>query len=84
MRPARLYLIPSSLNTGEIARFLREGYDVALMNDGIQELIRKLDLDFLFIDTHPGVNEETLLSIAISDVLILLMRPTTRTFRARR
>ncbi len=27
------------------------------------------------VDTHPGLNEETLLSIAISDALILIMRP---------
>jgi len=49
-------LIPSSLRTGEIARILREGYDVALLNDGLQDAVRRLNLDYLFIDTHPGVN----------------------------
>ncbi len=38
-------------------------------------------LDYLFIDTHPGVNEETLLSIAISDVLLLIMRPDNQDFQ---
>jgi MinD-like ATPase involved in chromosome partitioning or flagellar assembly len=78
---SRVYLIPSSLNTGEIARILREGYDVAQLNDGIQALLDQLQLDFLFIDTHPGVNEETLLSIAISDVLVLMMRPDNQDFQ---
>ena len=32
-------------------------------------------LDFLFVDTHPGMNEETLMSVAISDWLILILRP---------
>lgn len=77
----RLFLIPSSLSTGEIARILREGYDVALLNDGIQDVIRRLDLDYLLIDTHPGVNEETLLSIAISDTLILILRPDNQDFQ---
>jgi MinD-like ATPase involved in chromosome partitioning or flagellar assembly len=77
----RVFLIPSSLNTGEISRILREGYDVALLNDGVQRLISHLRLDFLFIDTHPGVNEETLLSIAISDVLVLIMRPDNQDFQ---
>lgn len=77
----RLFLIPSSLNSGEIARILSEGYDVGLLNDGIQDLVSRLKLDYLLIDTHPGVNEETLLSIAISDMLILILRPTARTFR---
>jgi septum site-determining protein MinD len=77
----RLFLIPSSVSTGEIARILREGYDIGRLNDGMQELIRALNLDFLLIDTHPGVNEETLLSIAVSDVLLLVMRPDHQDFQ---
>jgi septum site-determining protein MinD len=76
-----LYLIPSSVRTGEIARVLREGYDVGLLNDGIQRLVRELALDYLFIDTHPGVNEETLLSIAICDRFMLVMRPDNQDFQ---
>lgn len=77
----RLFLIPSSLKTGEIARILREGYDVARLNDGLQDLLKRLKLDYLFIDTHPGVNEETLLSIAVSDILALIVRPDQQDFQ---
>ena len=77
----RLYLIPSSVKTGEIARVLRDGYDVGLLNDGIQRLVQQLKLDYLFIDTHPGVNEETLLSIAICDRFLLIMRPDNQDFQ---
>lgn len=77
----RLFLIPSSLKTGEIARILREGYDVGRLNDGLQDLLHRLRLDFLFIDTHPGVNEETLLSIAVSDLLVLIVRPDQQDFQ---
>jgi len=76
-----IYLIPSSLRAGEIARVLREGYDVSLLNDGFRTLVDKLNLDYLFIDTHPGLNEETLLSIAISDQLIIIMRPDQQDFQ---
>jgi MinD-like ATPase involved in chromosome partitioning or flagellar assembly len=76
-----IYLIPSSIRAGEIARVLREGYDVGLLNDGFQALIEKLDLDYLFIDTHPGLNEETLLSVAISDVLIIILRTDQQDFQ---
>lgn len=79
--PPKLFLIPSSIKTGEIARVLREGYDVAMLNDGFQRLIRMLKLDYLFIDTHPGVNEETLLSIAISDMFIVILRPDQQDFQ---
>jgi MinD-like ATPase involved in chromosome partitioning or flagellar assembly len=71
---AAVFLIPSSLRTGEIARVLREGYDVSRLNDGFRELQTRLELDYLFIDTHPGVNEETLLSIAVSDTLVVVLR----------
>ncbi len=77
----KMYLIPSSLKAGEIAKVLREGYDVGLLNDGIREAIERLDLDYFFIDTHPGLNEETLLSIAISDVLLIIMRPDAQDFQ---
>ena len=77
----RLFLIPSSVKSGEIARVLREGYDVGMLNDGFQRLVRELDLDYLFIDTHPGVNEETLLSIAICDRFLLIMRPDNQDFQ---
>jgi MinD-like ATPase involved in chromosome partitioning or flagellar assembly len=75
-----IYLIPSSLKAGEIARVLKEGYEVEKLNSGFDELLEKLDLDYLFIDTHPGMNEETLLSIAISDVLVLILRPDKQDF----
>lgn len=77
----RIYLIPSSVNVGEIGRVLKEGYDVAKLNDGFRRLVDDLKLDYLFIDTHPGVNEETLLSIAISDKLLLIMRPDSQDFQ---
>jgi len=76
-----LHLVPSSMKIGDIGRILKEGYDVRLLNDGFQALIEKLNLDYLFVDTHPGVNEETLLSIAISDTLVLILRPDQQDFQ---
>jgi MinD-like ATPase involved in chromosome partitioning or flagellar assembly len=76
-----IFLIPSSVKTGEITRVLQEGYDVGLLNDGFEQLLDKLSLDFLLIDTHPGLNEETLLSIAISDVFLLVLRPDHQDFQ---
>ena len=77
----KIFLIPSSIKTGEIARVLREGYDVGLLNDGFRQLIDELALDLLMIDTHPGLNEETLLSIAISDALVIILRPDQQDYQ---
>jgi MinD-like ATPase involved in chromosome partitioning or flagellar assembly len=72
MKP--VFLIPASTKTKELARVLRQGYDVQLLNAGLQQLVEMLNLDVLLIDTQPGLNEETLLSFALSDVLVILLR----------
>ncbi len=77
----QVFLLPSSIKAGEISRILRDGYDVGLLNDGFRQLINDLRLDALLIDTHPGLNEETLLSVAISDTLLLLMRPDAQDYQ---
>ena len=70
-----IFLVPASIKPGDITRLLRDGYDVGLLNDGFDDLLEDLDLDVLLIDSHPGLSNETLLSIAISDLLLVTMRP---------
>ncbi|MCC6259696.1 MAG: MinD/ParA family protein [Anaerolineales bacterium] len=70
-----LWLFPSSIRGREISQILKEGIDFNRLNEGLQSTISEFDLDYLFIDTHPGLNEETLLSIATSDILIIILRP---------
>jgi MinD-like ATPase involved in chromosome partitioning or flagellar assembly len=43
--------------------------------------LEELELDVLMIDTHPGLNEETLLSIAISDALVIILRPDQQDYQ---
>ena len=76
-----LWLVPASMKPTEIARIVRQGYDVELLNEGFRELIAQLSLDVLVIDTHPGINEETLLSITVSDTLVLLLRPDRQDYQ---
>jgi len=75
LKGKQLFLVPSSINGQEIAAVVRDGYDVNRLNVGLQTMLKSLKLDYLFIDTHPGLNEETLLSIAISDALVVILRP---------
>ena len=76
-----LYLVPSSIKAADIAKVLRQGYDVELLNEGFRTLVKDLKLDVLVIDTHPGLNEETLLSITISDILLLILRPDKQDYQ---
>ncbi|HAS83008.1 MAG TPA: CDP-3,6-dideoxy-D-glycero-L-glycero-4-hexulose-4-reductase [Verrucomicrobia bacterium] len=68
-------LVPASANAADIARIINDGYDMNLLADGFRALIDRLRLDALFIDTHPGLNEETLLTLAVSNTLVVVMRP---------
>ena len=77
----RLYLLPSSIHPGDIARIIHDGYDVDRLNEGLTAFAEQLDLDVLLIDTHPGLGEETLLSLALSDRLLVLLRPDRQDYQ---
>jgi MinD-like ATPase involved in chromosome partitioning or flagellar assembly len=69
------FSIPSSMKAGEITRVLHEGYNAQLLTRGFRGLIDALQLDALLIDTHPGLGAETLLSMVISHILAIVLRP---------
>lgn len=73
--PGKIFLIPSSIAASKITRILQEGVDFGALNDGFFDLLDRLELDVLLIDTHPGLNKETLLSITVSDSLLVILRP---------
>jgi MinD-like ATPase involved in chromosome partitioning or flagellar assembly len=75
-----VFLVPASMESDRIARLLREGYAVEKLNDALFVLGRLLKLDIIIVDTHPGINEETLLSAAISDCLVMVMRPDSQDY----
>jgi MinD-like ATPase involved in chromosome partitioning or flagellar assembly len=70
-----VFLIPSSVQANDIVQVLRQGYDIRLLTTAMRELIDVLRLDTLLIDTHPGLNEETLFALAISSALGIVLRP---------
>lgn len=76
----RLYLLPSSMKIDAIMRVISEGYDVGKLNTQFTALIDALELDLLFVDTHPGMNRETMLTTAVSDALVILIRPDSQDF----
>ncbi len=73
LKDVKLWLIPASVHPNDIAKVLREGYDVNLLQTGFLHILKYLALDYLIIDTHPGLNEEALLAFAMSNTLVLLL-----------
>lgn len=76
-----LFVVPSSLQPNEIALVLRKGYDARLLHGAFRRMIVDLRLDYVLVDTHPGLNEETLLSIAMSQLVLVVLRPDRQDYQ---
>ena len=73
--PGRLHFLPSSTDLDVVTSILLEGYDVARLNAELLRLAEHLEVDYLILDTHLGINRESLLSLAICDSVCVLFRP---------
>ncbi|NDE82768.1 MAG: MinD/ParA family protein [Chlamydiia bacterium] len=70
-----LYLFPCSLNSLDLLEIARDGYDTHKFILLVNLIMENLKLDFLFIDTPAGINEDALLATSIADELILVLKP---------
>ena len=77
----KLYLLPSRMTVEAITRVVADGYDAGHLNREMAGLVEALGLDLLLIDCHPGLNRETMLTAAVSDVLLVLVRPDAQDFQ---
>lgn len=77
----RLFLVPASPRIEEITRVLRNQYDVDRLESGCRTLGQRLNLDLLVIDTENGLNQESLMAVAIAQVLLLLLRTDQQDYR---
>jgi MinD-like ATPase involved in chromosome partitioning or flagellar assembly len=70
-----LMLVPASGEPDRIIESLRGIYRAEALAEGLAALGADLGLDVLIVDTCAGISEETLLTIAAADRLLLLLRP---------
>jgi MinD-like ATPase involved in chromosome partitioning or flagellar assembly len=70
----KLYLMPASLQGEDIFRLIRDGYSAHECVNIIKRFKMQYGLEYLFIDTHPGFEEDTLLALAASDVMVVVLR----------
>jgi MinD-like ATPase involved in chromosome partitioning or flagellar assembly len=74
LETGKLFLVPASMDITQISYILKEGYNVTLLNAGLRDMLTQLNLDYLLVDTHPGINEETLLSISLANHTVVVLR----------
>ncbi|MDH6574773.1 MinD/ParA family protein [Kitasatospora sp. MAP5-34] len=69
-----LFLVPARAEASGIHEIIAQGYDVGLLREGFDRLIDALRLDILLLDTHAGINNETVTAVASADTLVVVTR----------
>jgi len=69
-----LYLVPSSDDMLRIMRILKDGFEISQLITAYSQFAKSRDLDYLFIDSSSGLNEDILLSMSVTDILVIVMR----------
>ncbi len=69
-----LYFCPASNKVEDMLRLLKSGLEVTLFQDTLQKVGDKYRLDYIIVDTHPGVENDTVLAMGCCDALVLVSR----------
>ncbi len=78
--PGRIFLVSASVDPGAMAQVLSQGYEARRLTQCFHDLGQSLELDTLLIDTHPGMNEEALLTMRAAQTLVVVLRPDAQDF----
>lgn len=70
----RLYFCPASNKVEDMLRLLKTGLEVNLFQDTLQKVGEQYKLDYIIVDTHPGVENDTVLAMGCCDALVLVSR----------
>ena len=69
-----LIFSPAGHKLEEILKIIDTGFNLSTYRNALVELCRTYRLDYVLIDSHPGIERDTLLSMALCDYLILISR----------
>ncbi|GAA2752354.1 ParA family protein [Kitasatospora cinereorecta] len=69
-----LFVVPARGEASGIHEIIAQGYDVGLLREGFDRLAFGLRLDVLVLDTHAGINNETVTAVASADTLAMVTR----------
>jgi septum site-determining protein MinD len=74
LKNGKLHFIPASYKVEEMLKLLRHGLEVKLFTSGLQQLTDKLGLDYVLVDTHPGIEDDTVLVMGACNGLLIISR----------
>lgn len=76
----QIILVPANVKYGEYDS-MKGVYDPERLAAGIESLTKSLDLEVFLIDTSSGINDDSLFSLAISDTLLIILRPDQQDYQ---
>jgi MinD-like ATPase involved in chromosome partitioning or flagellar assembly len=74
LKDGGLIFCPAGHKLEEILKIIDTGFNLNTFKNVLDELSRTFQLDYLLIDSHPGIEKDTLLSMALCDYLVLISR----------
>lgn len=77
-----LCLVPPDLRVRDLRHFLQQGYDPDQLGQGIRTVAERLALEYVLIDTYPELDEGTMLWMAVSDGVVLVLGLDATEFQA--
>uniref|UniRef100_A0A832M210 MinD/ParA family protein n=1 Tax=Oscillatoriales cyanobacterium SpSt-402 TaxID=2282168 RepID=A0A832M210_9CYAN len=77
----RIFLTPASIDAAQIVKVMNKRFDLNVLDESLDLLSEELKLDILLIDTHAGLDEQTMGLIAMSNSLIIVMRLDPQTYQ---
>jgi MinD-like ATPase involved in chromosome partitioning or flagellar assembly len=73
--PGQLWFCPASPREADIVEVVRGGYTVNRFSEVFEYMAKQLRCQYIIIDTHPGVAEESVFALMVSDVALITLRP---------
>ena len=74
LEKGEIYFSPASVRVEDILKSLRTGFELDSFSNAINTLAEKFSLDYLLVDTHPGLEDDTLLAMGVCDNLLVVSR----------
>ena len=69
-----LLFCPAGHRLEEILKMVDTGFNLSRFKAVLNTLATEYRLDYLLIDSHPGIEKDTIVSMAVCDVVVLLSR----------
>lgn len=74
LKQGSLVFVPASFKAEDIVRVLSKGYEIETFRRALDLMSKLYNLDYMIIDTHPGIEKSTLVSLGVCDISITVSR----------